>query len=210
MQSYKRLRLSQSFETPQAKRARVESATPNMKKHSPSTENVTWDKENVLNDLRSFPSDTRINWSKFAREHNVPGKNNGQVVKEFAELNGVYTLQLDSRQPGTRMRARKLKMPGKDISVSSHLTPAKLKEDWVRMIQTGELTLGEQCQPCTIQKYTTSNGSVSKSENTVYGRKIPLTDIRQKLIQRHEKYMHLHTDREISEMSTFLLTEELK
>ncbi len=83
MQSYKRLRLSQSFETPQSKRARVETATPNVKEYSPSTENVTWDKENVLNDLRSFPSDTRINWSKFARELNVPGKNNRQVVKSL-------------------------------------------------------------------------------------------------------------------------------
>ena len=71
MESYKRLRLSQSFETPQAKRARVESSTPKVKKHSPTFENATWDKENVLEDLRSLSSGTRINWSKFAREHNV-------------------------------------------------------------------------------------------------------------------------------------------
>ena len=137
MQSYTRLRLSQSFETPQAKRTRVESSAPKLKKHSPSFENATWDKENVLEDLRSFPNDTKINWSKFAREHN---ENNGQVVKEFAERN---SRQLDSRQSGTR------KMPGKDISVPSHLTPAKIKEDWTT---TGELTLGKQCHPCTITK----------------------------------------------------------
>ena len=94
-------------------------------------------------------------------------------------------------------------MPGKDISVPSHLTPAKIKEDWTKMITTGELTLGEQCHLCTITKYNTSNGTVTKSESTVYGRKIPLTDIRQKLIR---KYMHLHTDRE---MSAIQLTEEL-
>ena len=100
-------------------------------------------------------------------------------------------------------------MPGKYISVPSHLTPAKIKEDWTKMITTGELTLGEQCHPCTIIKYNTSNGTVTKSESTVYGRKIPLTDIRQKLIRRHEKYMHLHTDREILEMSAIQLTEDL-
>ncbi len=74
---------SHSRETPQAKRARVESSTPKVKKHSPTFENATWDKENVLEDLRSLSSGTRINWSKFAREHNVPGKNNGQVVKSL-------------------------------------------------------------------------------------------------------------------------------
>ena len=47
-------------------------------------------------------------------------KNNGQVVKEFAARNGIDTHQLDNRQPGTRMRARKLKMAGNDVSV--HLT----------------------------------------------------------------------------------------
>ncbi len=99
-------------------------------------------------------------------------------------------------------------MPGKDISVPSHLTPEQIKEEWLQMIQTGELTLGEQCHPCTIQKYHTSNGNVTKSETTVYGRKI--RDIREELIQKHEEYMHLHTDREISEMSVIELTKELK
>ncbi len=60
---------------------------------------------------------------------------------------------------------------------------------------------GEQCHPCTIQKYHTSNGNVTKSETTVYGRKIPL---REKLIQKH---VHLHTDRE---MSVIELTKELR
>ena len=171
MQSYKRLRLSQSFESPKYKRARerVKNSTPKEKKHSPSFENATWDKVKVLEELRTFPIDSIINWSQFAREHCIPGKNNGQVVKEFAEQNGIDTFQMDRRQPGTRMRARKLKMPGKDISVPSHLTPEQIKEDWLQMIQTGELTLGEQCHPCTIQKYHTSNGNVTKTETTVYG-----------------------------------------
>ncbi len=34
-------------------------------------------------------------------------------------------------------------------SVPSHLTPEQIKEEWLQMIQTGELTLGEQCHPCT-------------------------------------------------------------
>ena len=121
MQSYKRLRLAQSFESPEAKRARANK--PQLqKKHSPSFDETTWDKENVLEDLCSYSADTPINWSKFAREHNVPGKNAGQVVKEFAELSGIDTFQLDQREPGTRMRARKLKFTGQKVSVYQ-LTP---------------------------------------------------------------------------------------
>ena len=55
------------------------------KSHSPSDKNITWDTQSVLTDLASHPEGVSINWSKFAREHDVPGRNAGQVVKAFAK-----------------------------------------------------------------------------------------------------------------------------
>ena len=46
LEGYGRKRLAQHFETPPAKQARTKS-------HSPKFDNVTWDKEKVLEDLRN-------------------------------------------------------------------------------------------------------------------------------------------------------------
>lgn len=110
LNSYKRTRLSQSFETPEAKHARYENAPLKDRKHSPNFEKVTWDKERVLEDLTSWDKCARINWSEFARNHNVPGRNGGQAVKEFAKLNNIDVSQLDNRQSRTKLRAKKLKL----------------------------------------------------------------------------------------------------
>ena len=209
MSRYKRLRLSQSFESPEAKRARS-TAIPTKKKHSPTLQETKWDKEQVLRDLRNFPTDQQINWSKFAREHNVPGKNNGQVLKEFADENGIDTFQLDKREKGTRVRAKKLRLPGNDISVPVHTAPDTIKQQVDDMIKSGEFMLGEQCNPNTIEKVTIKNGQIKKDISTVYGRKIPLIDLRRKLLEKHEPYMHLHSDTEIASMSRTDLKQTLR
>ncbi len=54
---------------------------------------------------------------------------------------GIDPETLDHRQPGTRMRAKKLKMPGGNISVDA------VKDDWAEMTQSGKLFLGEPCTP---------------------------------------------------------------
>lgn len=79
LSSYNRKRLAQSFETP-SKSNNVSSKR--QKTHSPSFENVEWDTNAVLADLRGWPEGKKIVWSKFAAEHNVPGRNGGQVVKQ--------------------------------------------------------------------------------------------------------------------------------
>ena len=50
---YQRKRLSQSFEKP--------SAPKKPRTHSPSIDNITMDKENVINDFKNFPPATKIN-----------------------------------------------------------------------------------------------------------------------------------------------------
>lgn len=47
LSSYKRMRISQSFETPESKRKRYETITPKAKKHSPDFDHVSWDKEKL-------------------------------------------------------------------------------------------------------------------------------------------------------------------
>ena len=74
LESHKRMRMSQSFETPQEKYDRAKhSDNTSSHKHSPNFENVHWNKEGLLEKLKSWPKDISINWSELAREFNIPG-----------------------------------------------------------------------------------------------------------------------------------------
>ena len=111
LSSFKRMRMAQSFETPDQKKNRTMQCPSKPRKHSPSFDTVTWDKGNVLRDLQNWPEDETINWTKFATEHGIPGRNRGQTIKEFAMENDLDVEILDRRPINKRVRARKLKMP---------------------------------------------------------------------------------------------------
>ena len=198
LQSHKRMRMSQSFETPEQTRKRASSSRQcKPRKHSPKFDNVQWDKEGLLDKLKDWPEGIIINWSEIAREFNIPGSNGGQIVKEFASENDISVLDLDKRPPNTRIRARKLRMPGGEVSVPTHRTEKGVKDDWQKMIESGEFTLGEPCYPHKLIRYTVHNGELKQTETTVYGRKIPLLELRQKLLEKHLPLMYLHTDEQL-------------
>ena len=95
LKSYKRLRLAQGLESPEQKFIRAKTKCNLEQKHSPNFDNVTWDKEQALTDLREWSVGAIINWSAFARQHGISGRNGGQVAKEFAKENGIDVVALD-------------------------------------------------------------------------------------------------------------------
>ena len=111
---------------------------------------MEWDKERVLEDLRSYPQDEiPINWFKFAKEHSTKESNAGQIVKELATSHGIDTYQLDQRTPVRKKRSQKKRLPGGEISVPTNLTPQAVRKSWDDLIDSGELILGE---PYTITR----------------------------------------------------------
>ena len=84
LSSYKRMRTAESFETPEQKKEHGMQCPSKPRKHSPSFDNTTWDQKSVLRDLQNWPQNEPINWTKFATQHAIPGRNWGQIVKEFA------------------------------------------------------------------------------------------------------------------------------
>ena len=101
--SYKRMRMSQSFETPEQKRERAKNARSAPRKHSPNFDQVQWDKEGLLQRLRDWPEGEIVNWTQLATEFNIPGSNRGQTAKEFAAENSVDTSQLRGGSRGGSM-----------------------------------------------------------------------------------------------------------
>ena len=76
------------------------------------------------------------------------------------------------------MRAKKLKMPGGEISVLCHKTAQSIKDNWAQMIESGKLTIGEPCAPYTLTRCAVVEGKVQQTQVQVYGRKFPLTSKR--------------------------------
>lgn len=84
----------------------------------------------------SEPEDTRINWSSEADKLGIPGANRGQVLKETAQRHDIDTMSLDGRT-GRRIRGRKWRLPGSDISVGCGPSKRALQKAWAEMIESG-------------------------------------------------------------------------
>ena len=171
MRSYGQKRKLQSFETPPSKRAKP-------KTHSPNFTNVTWNKDEVLKDLQSHPSvPPRINLQNFARQHNIPGKNCGQVVKEFAVKSGIDVSRLEGvSESKTRQRSMLRRLPGGKISAPADPPSHVIKEEWTKMVESGKLSLGMPCVPFKLVKFMPSNGELVRREISIIGRKFPLKE----------------------------------
>ena len=197
MAGYQRKRMAMSFENDTTQPSRKKK-----KSHSPSDENRSWNSDAVLQDLRQWPQDVQINWSSFARSHRVPGKNGGQVVKDFAKDHGIDTLALDNRPTTPRPRRQKCKLPGGEISSPSLPTVKSIQQERDEIINNGTLSIGEPCAPFNVTCYRTAPGGTVESQViTVYGRKVPLLEIRKQMFTHHKKYMRLLSDAGIRQLS---------
>ena len=193
--SYVRKRLALSFEKP------AEPLKP--KSHSPREQNMSWNLEEAMTELENFPPDQRVNWSGVARKYNIPGKNAGQVLKETAKKHGINTAALDQRDTTPRRRSRKCRLTGGEISIPCLPTITQVKEDQKQLILSGQLSVGEACAPFSLTKCTVTNeGNVELEKVQIYGRKIPLAELRHNILHKQEKYMHLFTDEQIDSMTT--------
>lgn len=80
-------------------------------------------------------------------------------------------------------------------------------------LQEGEYTIGELVVPKKYKKLVmNSDGTLKEVEFTVSGRKIPLTKIRKRELDRFEKLgiVRGHTNEEYGQMSDDQITERLK
>ena len=180
------------------------------KRHSPSYPKCIPNPDALLHDIENFPPGEYINWSKMARKHNISGSNAGQVVKEFSQAHNVDTSKLEKAAKAPRSRPKRCKLPGGEV-----LSPALPSVGQIRerdeMIRTGKLQLVEPCAPFVLTKYKTcTTGRVEQYQVTIEGRKIPLLSLRNRMLQEHEKYMHLPTDTEYQNMTASEIHAKLR
>ena len=150
-----------------------------------------------------------INWSEVAREHGIPGKNAGQVVKKFMAKQGIDTSHIATPKRKPTLRPRRRKLPGCGVSIPSNPSIGAIETEIGSMISSGRFTLGDECAPYTITKYTMVNGVMTPHELQIQGRKVPLIELRQKLLIKQLKYMRLTPQSTIATMTRPEVTEML-
>ena len=196
LSAYSRKRLSMSFEKPEMPAKRHKS-------HSPKEENIEWDVKGAVEFLQQFPEEETINWTRVARQFGGMKGNAGQVLKELAVKHGIDIQKLEHKAPSLpRLRSRKRKLPGGEISIPSMPTTIEITNEKVKLIESGELSIGEPCSPYMLMKSVVSkDGNIMQKQVQIYGRKIPLLDIRERLMEQHEMYMRQTTDAEFNALT---------
>lgn len=197
MGSYSRKRMAMSFERPRT-------AVKRHTSHSPHDQSHQWSHENALEYLQTFPDTETINWSMAARLLNIPGSNKGQVLKEFAVKQQIDITKLEKKEASLtpRVRCAKKTLRGREISVPCLPTPKTVKAQKQALLDSGQLTIGEPCTPYKlIKSVVTYDGDVETITSELVGRKIPLTQVRKSLLDKHTKYMRLNTDSELEGMN---------
>ena len=69
--------------------------------------------------------------------------------------------------------------------------------------------MGEECTPYELTRYTPHEGKTVAREVRVCGRKIPLEEIRERLLKRHQKYMRLPLESAIEQLPRTELLQAL-
>ena len=202
---YHRKRMSQSFHSPQK-----QPPAKKIKTHSPDFSKVAWDKEKLKDTIENWPVGTTINWSKVGREHGIPGNNAGQVVKEFTAKQGIDTSHITTPKRKPTVRPKRKKLPGSgEVSIPGNPGIWAIEAEIGSMISSGRFTLGDECAPYTITKYTLVNGVMTPHELQIQGRKVPLIELRQRLLCKQLKYMRLIPQSTIATMTRPELTSRL-
>ena len=130
-----------------------------------------------------------------------PAKNGGQIVQDYLTSQGI---DCNKFKPTTnpRIRRRKLRGKGGEISIPSPETNDSLKQTIKAKIMNGEICIGEMIVPKTYNKFVlTKNNEIEVEEFVLHGRKIPLEEIRKRTLQKQCEYIRKNNDSHYENMT---------
>ena len=165
LKAWQRNRLSEAYEPKQKAKERQEALqdedqpVAKKKRHVGRFEDVTWDKEGLLEEVKSYEDGKSISWRALAEKYNVMNKqgllagNGGQIVKEFLMQNDVDVerFTVEHKAEAGVVRRRKRRMAGGELSVPCQVPPSKVKNKLVEKLQSGEYTIGQMIVPKKVK-----------------------------------------------------------
>jgi len=196
--------------------AREKEGKKKTKRHSGNLGNLRGiDKKALKREVQGYRDGTIINWSTLARkykvqnQHGSPAKNGGQIIQDLLVSKGVDITKF-KKTAKERVRRRKLRGKGGEISLPTSETNDSLKSKIKAKIMNGEICIGEIIVPKTYAKLVlTKNNEIQKVEFVVQGRKIPLDEIRKRTLQGQNKFTRQHPDCYYNDMSRIDIVKRL-
>ena len=182
--------------------------TPNRKrKHGHKAENLNINQDHLLQEAHSWQPNQSINWTALGRQYGLNNPNSGQVLKEYLAEEGIPAACIH-QWPHRSQRRRKKRLPGGKVSFPMHPPVKKLKQCVQERIDTGEIRLGESIVTTTDPRHIARDGKIIEESVEVSARKVPLYEIRRRLLEKHENLgvIQQHSD----EYYNTLSTEEIK
>lgn len=121
--------------------------------------NMDWDKEAMKAEVTGYPDATVVNWSELARRYYIknrngdPAKNGGQIAEEWLKSVGVDVKRFKRVQSnaGGRVRRKKLRGAGGEITVATPQTNANMKDDLKKKVMSGEYAVGQLITPKKVK-----------------------------------------------------------
>ena len=191
---FQHVRMVEGFEELEEARQRAESNTGSKKSHHPNPNNVElseFDESALVLEVNAYPSDRKINWTELSRKYKLrkvaDGSefgNGGQVLKAYLSSKGVDVDRFQSSStPGIRRKRKH--GPGGEISLPT-ATIKEVNETIKQRVKDGSYSVSELIKKQYSKVTLTQDGQFETDFFHVEGRKIPLHDIRQKLLTKQE------------------------
>ena len=121
--------------------------------------------------------------------------NGGQIAIEYLQSHekcGLkYTFKGKGEKKAVIRRALK-RIPETSITVPCEPNSKKVRSNLEQEIKNGKVSIGHAINPKTYVKMVIKNDELVEEEFTVEGRKNTLYEIREKLFEKHKKFMGLH------------------
>ena len=115
----------------------------------------------------------------------------GTNPKEYCKEARHWCQQIGQTAMQCSRRCKKW-LPGGVISTPCLPTTAEIMDEKNKLIELGELTIGEPCTPYITNKFVVDSlGELEVRPSEIYGRKIPFLELRKKLLVKQEKYMRI-------------------
>ena len=140
-----------------------------------------------MQEASAWADDQKVNWSDVGSRYGLTQAKRGQLIKEYLAEQSISTAMHEERSTRVPRRA-KTKLPGGDISYPSPACTNVQKQIVKEKIAKGDIEVGKEIVKTSYTSYKTNKeNEIEKTVKEISARKIPLKQIRQRLLEKHKQ-----------------------
>ena len=154
------------------------------RRHGCHPDTLTFEKDQLLQEARLWQPNEQVNWSQLGLRYGRSEPNRGQVIKEYLAEQGIQVAQNNQRKRRAPLRSKK-RLRGGKVTFPMYSPVQKLQKKVSEMIESGDIPIGQEVVQTAFLRYTVQE-ELTLENTEVYAHKIPLLEIRKRLLNQHE------------------------